>query len=603
MPHETPLIATIVMGLVLAYVGGFLASKLRLPTLVGYLLAGIAVGPFTPGFVADAALAGQLAEIGVILLMFGVGLHFSIGDLLEVRWIALPGALGQIAIAVAACVGLATLWDWPAGAGVLLGLALSVASTVVLLRILEERRLLDSDEGRLAVGWLIVQDLVMVLAIVLLPAFAHMSGGTTTAEPDPAAAGGMTAGLALTVGKIAMFIVSVLVVGKRLVPWLLAQTARTGSRELFTLSVLAVALGIAFGSADLFGVSFALGAFFAGVVLSESDFSHQAAADSLPFRDAFAVLFFVSVGMLFDPSILLRQPLNIAAILLVIMLVKSLPAIMVMLAFRLPVEMALTVAAGLAQIGEFSFILAGLGVTFGLLPPEGEDLILAGALLSITLNPLVLAAVGPVAGWIRSRSAMRGRQGQPTTAPAPPGASLRDHAVIVGFGRVGSAIGRALEAWDLPFVAIEQDRRLVERLRARGVPVLSGDASAPGLLAEAGIDRARLLIIASPDGYQARRILELARQVAPKIDTVVRTHSEAEMAYLLSQGVGLVVQGEREIALGMTGYALRSLGLSEGEARMFVQSSRGYDDAGIPSQVPDEGVPELRSRRDQNEEL
>ena len=404
MPHETPLIATIVMGLVLAYVGGFLATKLRLPSLVGYLLAGIAVGPFTPGFVADAALAGQLAEIGVILLMFGVGLHFSIGDLLAVRWIALPGALAQIAIAVAACVGLAALWDWPTGAGVLLGLALSVASTVVLLRILEERRLLDSDEGRLAVGWLIVQDLVMVLAIVLLPVFAHISGSATAGPPDSGAAGGMAAGLGLTVGKIAMFIVSILVVGKRLVPWLLAQTARTGSRELFTLSVLAVALGIAFGSAELFGVSFALGAFFAGVVLSESDFSHQAAADSLPFRDAFAVLFFVSVGMLFDPSILLQQPLNIAAVLLVIVFVKSLPAIIVMLAFRLPVEMALTVAAGLAQIGEFSFILAGLGVTFGLLPPEGEDLILAGALLSITLNPLVLAAVGPVADWLRRRS-------------------------------------------------------------------------------------------------------------------------------------------------------------------------------------------------------
>ena len=603
MPHETPLIATIVMGLVLAYVGGFLATKLRLPSLVGYLLAEIAVGPFTPGFVADAALAGQLAEIGVILLMFGVGLHFSIGDLLAVRWIALPGALGQIAVAVAACVGLAALWDWPTGAGVLLGLALSVASTVVLLRILEERRLLDSDEGRLAVGWLIVQDLVMVLAIVLLPAFAHMSGSATAGPPDSGSAGGTPAGLALTVGKIAMFIVSMLIVGKRLVPWLLAQTARTGSRELFTLSVLAVALGIAFGSAELFGVSFALGAFFAGVVLSESDFSHQAAANSLPFRDAFAVLFFVSVGMLFDPSILLQQPLNIAAVLLVIVFVKSLPAILVMLAFRLPVEMALTVAAGLAQIGEFSFILAGLGVTFGLLPPEGEDLILAGALLSITLNPLVLAAVGPVADWLRRRPALRGRQGEPTTTPEPPGASLRDHAVIVGFGRVGSAIGRALEAWDLPYVAIEQDRRLVERLRDRGIPVLSGDASAPGLLADAGIDRARLLIIASPDGYQARRILELARQVAPKIDTVVRTHSETEMTYLQSQGVGLVVQGEREIALGMTGYALRSLGLSEGEARMFVQSSRGYDDAGIPSQVPDGGVPELRSRRDQNEEI
>lgn len=606
MQQETSLIATLVMGLVLAFTGGFLVSKLRLPPLVGYLLAGVAVGPFTPGFVADLRLAGQLAEIGVILLMFGVGLHFTNVDLSAVRWIAIFGALAQIAVSTAACVGLATLWGWPHGAGLLLGLALSVASTVVLLRILEERHLLDSDDGRLAVAWLIVQDLVMVLAIVLLPTIATTLNG---AIPDPSGsvpADNLPLGLTLTLGKVAMFLVLILVVGKRVVPWILMQAARAGSRELFTLSVLAVALGIAYGSAQLFGVSLALGAFFAGVVLSESDLSHRAAADSLPLQDAFAVLFFVSVGMLFDPSVLMKEPLRVAAIVLVIVLVKSMPAVAICLAFRLPVATALTVAAGLAQIGEFSFILAGLGIALRLLPPEGEDLILAGALLSITLNPLVFATASPLADWLRTRPWLIARlQRRESDAPVmrtEAGAQPKNHAVIVGFGRVGSAIGRALDAWELPYVAIDRDLRLVEKLHARGLCAVHGDASAPGILAAAGVGRAQLMVIAVPDGYQARRILELARQLAPKVDTIVRTHSEAEMTYLEAQGVGFVVQAEREIALGMTGYALRSMGLSEGEARLFVQSSRKFDDAGMPSQIPDEGAPELRPHRKQDAE-
>jgi monovalent cation:H+ antiporter-2, CPA2 family len=327
MSHSTSLIATIVVGLVLAFGCGFLASRLRLPPLVGYLLAGIAVGPFTPGFVADASLAGQLAEIGVILLMFGIGLHFSIKDLLAVYTIAVPGALAQITVSTAACAVLAVLWGWSVAAGLLLGLALSVASTVVLLRILEGRSALDKDDGRIAIGWLIVQDIVMVLVLVLLPALAGLSEGGLANSARHAAGYEIGVTLALTIGKVVLFLASVLVVGTRLVPWLLDQVARTGSRELFTLSVLAVALGIAYGSAELFGVSFALGAFFAGVVLSESDLSHQAAAESLPFRDAFAVLFFVSIGMLFDPLILAREPLRILTVLLVIVVAKSLPAI------------------------------------------------------------------------------------------------------------------------------------------------------------------------------------------------------------------------------------------------------------------------------------
>lgn len=394
MPHETSLIATVTIGLVLAFLFGFAAVRLRLPPLVGYLVAGIVVGPHSPGFVADAGLAGQLAEIGVVLLMFGVGLHFSAADLMAVRRIAIPGAVGQIVLATLMGAGLAMAWGWSFGAGVVLGLALSVASTVVLLKALEERNALDSANGRVAVGWLIVEDLAMVLALVLLPALAELLGG---AVPDgQAGTGSLAFDLAVTLGKVVLFVVLVLTIGPKLVPWVLGQVARAGSRELFTLSVLAVALGIAFGSAALFGVSLALGAFFAGVVLSESEFSQKAAAESLPLQDAFAVLFFLSVGILFDPGVVIRQPLAVLAVVALIMAGKSVIALAIVLALRYPLATALTVAASLAQVGEFSFILAGLGVAYGLLPTAGRDLILAGALLSIALNPLAFAAADGV---------------------------------------------------------------------------------------------------------------------------------------------------------------------------------------------------------------
>jgi CPA2 family monovalent cation:H+ antiporter-2 len=506
---------------------------------------------------------------------------------------------------VAACVGLAVLWSWKSGAGVLLGLALSVASTVVLLRVLEERNALDHRHGRIAVGWLIVQDLAMVMALVLLPALADRLGGHARGLSAPAD-GSLAAALAVTLGKLALFAGLVLAVGAKVVPWLLAQAARTGSRELFTLSVLASALGIAYGSAELFGVSFALGAFFAGVVLSESDLSHQAAADSLPLQDAFAVLFFVSVGMLFDPSILIQQPFRVLAVLGVIVLVKSLAAIAVLLLFRQPLAASLTVTAGLAQIGEFSFILAGLGIALDLLPPEGRDLILAGALLSITLNTPLFAMSDRIVGWLQDRPTLVARLERPrdkdrSLASLPATSERdgpRDHAIIVGYGRVGGTIGRALDAWDLPYVIVERDWRRVEELRAGGLPAIYGDASAPGILSAAGVDRARLLIVAAPDGYQARRILEIAREANPDIDTVVRTHSEAELEHLERMGVGLAVLAERELALGMMGYSLRSLGLSEGEARLFVQSARKYDDAGVMQDTaPHEAAPELRPHR------
>ena len=606
MPHDTTLIATIVAGLVFAFVGGFVASKARLPPLVGYLLAGVAVGPFTPGFVADETLAGQLSEIGVILLMFGVGLHFSINDLLAVRRIAIPGAIGQIVFATLLGVGVAHLWGWSSGAGLVFGLALSVASTVVLLRALEERNVLDSNNGRIAVGWLIVEDLAMVLALVLLPALAGVLGGNPQGVAGRLGGDSLLPTLALTLGKVAIFLVLVLVVGTRVIPWLLAQVARTGSRELFTLSVLATALGIAFGSAALFGVSFALGAFFAGVVLNESDFSHQAAADSLPLQDAFAVLFFVSVGMLFDPSILVREPLAVLAVLAVIIIGKSLAAFGIVLAFGYPVSTALTVSASLAQIGEFSFILAGLGMLLGLLPAEGRDLILAGALLSITLNPLVFAVADRLAVWLRTRSdllARLERRGDELLSRLSEDAGgRRDHAVIVGYGRVGSVVGKGLKSQGLPIVVIDQDRQRVEALRARGVAAIYGDATTPGVLEAADADKARLIVIATPQGYQTRRIIELARALNADIDTAVRTHSEGEVAYLERQGVGIAIMGERELAFRLMEYGLRSLGTSPERAHLIVQNVRVSGEGGVYERQPEAPVrstPELRAHRDE----
>ena len=577
MHHQSDLIALIAMGFVLAMAFGYLAAKLRMPPLVGYLVAGIAIGPFTPGFVADTALAGQLAEIGVILLMFGIGLHFSIASLLKVRAIALPGAVVQIGVATAIGWGLARWWGWETSAGIVFGLAMSVASTVVLLRALEQRNEVDTEQGRIAVGWLIVEDLAMVLALVFLPALAP-----SQADPN---SGGLLVSLGVTTLKVALFVAIMLVGGRRVVPWILGQVARTGSRELFTLAVLAIALGIAYGSAVLFDVSFALGAFFAGVMLAESDLSHQAAENSLPLQDAFAVMFFVSVGMLFDPSVILRQPLQLLGVMFVILIGKSLAAFAIVLAFGYGMRTALTISASLAQIGEFSFILAGLGAALGLLPEEGRDLILAGALLSITLNPLAFATIEPIVRWVNERPkllALLSRKSERQTALPPDGdvSNLRDHAVVVGFGRVGSVVGHGLQTVGLEFVVIETNWRVVDRLREEKITAIYGDASANGVLDLAHIERARLLVIATPNGFHARRILELARARNPKIAIVVRTHSSEELHYLIRQGVDRAVMGELELALEMTEYALRSLGVSEDRCKLLTQRLRNEGASG-----------------------
>jgi CPA2 family monovalent cation:H+ antiporter-2 len=558
MPHHTELIATVAAGLGLAFLFGLIAVRLRLPPIVGYLLAGVAVGPHSPGFVADVSLAQQLAEIGVILLMFGVGIHFSLEDLLSVRRIALPGAAVQIAVATLFGAVFAHVWGYSWGAAIVFGLCFSVASTVVLLRALEDRGLLDSADGRIAVGWLVVEDLFTVLVLVLLPALALPLGGTLAGVSQGSGAG-LAGTIAITLGKVAGFVLLMVVVGRRVVPWLLEHVARLGSRELFTLSVLVVAVGIAVGAASLFDVSFALGAFFAGMVVNGSDLSHEAAADALPLQDAFSVLFFVAVGMLFDPSILVERPVEVLAVLLNIMIGKSLGALSIVLLFRYPLHTALVISASLAQIGEFSFILAALGLSLGLLPPEGQSLIVAGALLSISLNPLAFEAAGRLSRWAEARPRVlaaleRGTPEQPVAAKDDE--TLRDHAILVGYGRVGGTIGEALARSGVPYVVIEQSRELFESLRDRGVPVIYGNASRRLVMGLARPERARMIIVTAPDPFQARAVVEQARRLNPSIASVVRTHSEEERAYLERAGVGMAVMGERELAHTMARHAL-----------------------------------------------
>jgi CPA2 family monovalent cation:H+ antiporter-2 len=557
MPHSVALISTIAAGLGLALIFGFLAVRLKLPALVGYLFAGMLIGPHTPGFVADVQLASELAEIGVILLMFGVGLHFSIADLLAVRKIAVPGAVIQMAAATALGAAAATFWGWPAGGALVFGLALSVASTVVLLRALENRGALNSQNGRIAVGWLIVEDLAMVIALVLLPLLAQTLGGAEVARAQ--AQDSLAWTLFSTLARVAAFVALMLLVGRRVFPWLLWQVAQTGSRELFTLCVVSAAVGIAFAAAKIFGVSFALGAFLAGMVLRESALSHRAADESLPLRDAFAVLFFVSVGMLFDPQALLERPLQVLAVLAIVVIGKSLAAAAVVLAMRYPLNTALTVSASLAQIGEFSFILAGLGVALNLLPVEGQSLILAGALISIALNPLVFAAVEPAQRWILRRSGVARALEQPhdPLAALPQSTEqkyLAGQVVIVGYGRVGRKIAESLRERGVAAVIAEQNREVVESLRAQGWQAVAGDAAEPVVLIQAHIARARALIIATSDTVGVRQMVQTARTLNPKIDTLIRVHSEDEAARMREENLGAVFLGEHALADAMAAH-------------------------------------------------
>jgi CPA2 family monovalent cation:H+ antiporter-2 len=551
MPHDTPLIATIVAGLGLAFVFGTIAQRVKIPPLVGYLLAGVAVGPFTPGYVADQALATELAELGIILLMFGVGLHFSLKDLLSVKAIAIPGAIVQIAVATLMGLGLAMLMKWKVSEGLVFGLALSVASTVVLLRALQERRLMETGRGRIAVGWLIVEDLAMVLALVLIPTFANLQTGNVTTAASLLGAHfelGLWGILLLTAVKVALFIALMLVVGRRLIPWILHYIAHTGSRELFRLAVLAIALGVAFGSTRLFDVSLALGAFFAGMMLRESPLSARAAQESLPLRDAFAVLFFVSVGMLFDPFSVIRDPWPLIATLLVVIVGKSIAAFLIVIAFRHPIATALTISASLAQIGEFSFILAELGYASKMLSKQARDLILAGAILSIMLNPLVFAGVD----WLIARLERR-KAPSPSLAAAKsiPVTHLTDHTILVGHGRVGNLIGNDLKQKKLPFLVIEASDSTVSKLRESGIEALTGNAAQPEILKAAALTKSRNVVVAIPEAFEAGQIVQQARAANASIRIIARAHSDAEVEHLQGLGADTVIMGEREIARGM----------------------------------------------------
>lgn len=569
MPHDVELIILLAAGFGLALVFGYGAARLRLPPLIGYLVAGIILSPNTPGIVADIHLANQLAELGVMFLMFGVGMHFSLNDLMQVRRIALPGAVLQIAVATLLGMGVSMMWGWSFGAALIFGLSLSCASTVVLLKALGDRGLLDSVNGKIAVGWLLVEDLVMVLALVLLPATAVLLGGQALEGADGSSGIWLTLGATLL--KVAGFIAFMLIIGKRLVPMIMQIVARLGSRELFTLTVVAAAVSIAFGAYKVFGVSMALGAFFAGMVVKESDFSHRAEEETLPLREIFSILFFVAVGMLFDPRILAEQPLHVLSVVAIIMIGKTIAAMALVLFFRYPLNTALTVGASLAQIGEFSFILAALGVSLNLLSLEGQNLILAGALISITLNSFVFSAIEPIQNWIRERSSLARlleRSGDPL-AMLPdevPQDYLRDQVVIVGHGEVGRRIARSLMDKGIKVVIAEENREIVEKLRGKGIAAVSGVATEAGVLIQAHIQHARLLVLSPMDILDIHKIVDIAKTLNPQIQVLVCAESKEEAEVIRSENIGEVYFAKEEMAKNMSNHILNQIQIAHQEA-------------------------------------
>lgn len=542
---ELPLVTTIAAGIGMAFVCGFAASKLRLSPLVGYILAGIAVGPHSPGFVADIHIAEQLSEIGVVLLLFGVGLHFSIEDFMEVRKIASFGAITRIILVTALGLAVGGFMGWPIGTSIIFGLALSVASTVVMLRALEEHHLLQTMTGKIAIGWLIVEDIVMVLAMVMIPALAAAGGDSGMDEK----AIGMQVLSAF--GKVGLFAAIMVIVGKRVLPWILTAVSRTGSRELFTLAAISMAMGIAFGAAVLFGVSLALGAFFAGMMIRESDLNHEVADRVLPFQDAFAVLFFVAVGMLFDPSVIVEQPMGVLQTVAIIIGAKAAVTFLIVRLFGYPLKTAALIAVGLAQIGEFSFIMIALGSSVGLMPEEGSNILLAGALISIALNPVLFHAAR---NWCIRCGLSQSIPEEDALAhlETEERQELKNFILLIGTGRVGESILRMMDFTAFDLVAIDENREKVEKLRKAGVHAIAGDATEHDTLLEGQIDRAHAVLITVPDPFDARRIVEQVRSIKPGVRIFVRSHNEEETAFLQPQ-VELTVSGTEEIARRMIG--------------------------------------------------
>jgi monovalent cation:H+ antiporter-2, CPA2 family len=574
MPHGTTLIATIALAFAVALLFGIIAARLRLPPIVGYLLAGVAMGMASPSLAAEGGVAAQASEMGVVLLMFGVGLHFSLRDLMAVRSIVVPGALLQIAITGTVGTMLGRWWGLSAGGAMVLGISLAVASTVVVLKGLEARDRLDSPEGRIAVGWLVVEDLSMVLVLVLLPAVAPLLGGTPS-EGVALTAGGLAKSIALAIGNVIAFLLLMVVAGRRVVPWLLAHVARLGSRELFTLTVLAIALGVGTIASQLFGMSFALGAFVAGAVVSESELSHRAAADALPLQDAFAVLFFVSVGLLFDPHVLVDHLGQVLAVLAIVMVGKFVASFAVLRLLGESGRLATTLAGSLAQIGEFSFILTALGASLGLVDHDTHALVVGAALLSITVNQ-------PLQGWLQ-RILARHAPGIPDTLPAADDfdfEGISEHVILVGYGRVGTTVTEALDRAGVTHLVVEEQPRVVAGLRLRGEHAISGDATRADVLQRAGVTGARLIVVTAPEPIRARRIVEVARQLNPRIAVAVRTHSATEQAFfehvLQAPGVhGRAVYAEREVALSLAHYSLMAVGRSDDEADALIDAMRG----------------------------
>ncbi|AKK20466.1 Kef family K(+) transporter [Candidatus Liberibacter africanus] len=584
MSHETPFMTTIIWGFVLAFIFGAIANRCRLPTLVGYLVAGILVGPRTPGFVASQSLVPSLAEIGIILLMFGVGLHFSVKDLISVRGVALPGALIQILLGTVLGALMGMVMGWSLGGSLVFGLALSIASTVVLLKALQENRILETERGKIAVGWLIVEDLIIVLALVFIPAAAnnYSTGSSAVSHPWNFFASqlvgfelGMVGLIIVTLLKVIAFIGVMLVFGRRVIPWILHKIFYTGSRELFRLGVLAIALGFAYGSSKLFGVSLSLGAFFAGMILAESELSQSAAQESLPLRDAFSVLFFISVGMMFNPDILISNPILLIMAVIIVILGKALIAFMVVIAFGRSIATALTIAASLSQIGEFSFILANLGVELGILPDQARDLILASSIISIILNPLVFVLAESLQSFLVFRLAKRtDNNGIETFSHthteqdakeilvesvleqqevAIQNTDLCDHAILVGYGRIGKIIVQNLKAAGISLLVIEDSEKRIEELRSLEIDVIYGNATLEKVLSMANIEKARSLVISIPTAFEAAYIAQEARKSNPSILIIALAGSDSEVEHLTRHGADTVVMSAREIALGMLG--------------------------------------------------
>lgn len=581
MEHSFTLISTLAAGFGIALVFGFIAEKFKIPALVGYLLAGVIVSPATPGFVADINIASQLSEIGVMLLMFGVGLHFSLSDLMRVKYIAVPGAVAQMGLATGLGLLVAHYWGWSYGQSLVFGLCLSCASTVVLLKALETKGILESHDGQIAVGWLVVEDIMTVLILVLLPPLAPMLGAEAVQSVESATP--LWEIIAWTVGRVALFIFLMLVVGKRVLPWLLWQVAKTGSRELFTLCVLAVAIGIAYGASEVFSVSFALGAFFSGMVMRESKYAHRAAMESLPLRDAFSVIFFVGVGMMFDPMILVDKPLHLLAVLAIIILGKSLVAFGLVMLFRYPLHTALTVAASLAQIGEFSFILAGLGVSLGLLPQEGMSLVLAGAIISIAFNPVAFAFVEPLRNLMKKRwkyARVLDAKSDPLSVMPDEEESkyLRGHMVLVGYNKVCEHIAKDLSERKVPFVIVEKDRNIVEDLRKNGFKAVCGDAIDPAILIQAHVQDAAMVILNFKDDILRRKVIETAKILNHKIEAVIMTSDDEIAVRAMTDHLGKVFDSNAVMAGSIVRYCMHRLGKAE-EEKKFEEESEAEAEA------------------------